>query len=51
MTVKGFKSVYPIQCMRLMTCCGMAVMRMGIFGISMRKTKAKTEYEDNDNNW
>jgi hypothetical protein len=51
MTVKGFKSVYPMQCMRLIICCGMAVMRLGMFGISMRKKKAMTGYEDNDTDW
>jgi hypothetical protein len=51
MTVKDFKSAHPTQCMRLMTCCGMAVIRMGMFGISMRKKTAMTEYENNYTDW
>lgn len=51
MTMKGFKSVYPMHCMRLIICCGTVVMRMGMLGISMRKMKTLTEYGDNDNDW
>jgi len=49
--MKGFKSVYPMHCMRLIICCGTVVMRMGMLGISMRKMKTLTEYGDNDNDW
>jgi len=35
--------VYPVQWMRLMmTCCGMAVKRLGMLGVSVRKMKALT---------
>ena len=48
MTVKRLRSdVYPVQWMGLMVmCCGMAVKRMGMLGVSVRKVKAlsvKTE--------
>jgi len=34
-------AVYPIQWMRLMMiCCGMAVKRMGMLGVCVRKMKA-----------
>jgi hypothetical protein len=41
---EGFRSVvYPMQWMGLLKiCCGMAVMRMGIVGVSVRKMKALT---------
>jgi hypothetical protein len=48
MILEGFKSVYPMQCTRLMIYCGMAVMRMEMLVISRRKMKALTEYGDND---
>jgi hypothetical protein len=43
-TGKGFKSkVYPKERMGLMMiCCGMAVKRMGMLGVSVRKMKALT---------
>jgi hypothetical protein len=42
MTVKGFRSaVYPMEWMGLMTiCCGMAVKKMGMLRVSVRKMKA-----------
>jgi hypothetical protein len=38
----GLRSaVHPVQWMGLiMTCCGMAVKRMGVLGVSVRKMKA-----------
>jgi hypothetical protein len=43
-TVKGSRSaVYPVQWMGLMMiCCGMAVKRMGMLGVSLRKMKELT---------
>jgi hypothetical protein len=43
-TVKGLRSaVYPMQWMGLiMICCGMAVKRIGMLGVSVRKVKALT---------
>jgi hypothetical protein len=42
-TVKGFKKCCISNAMeRLMTCSGMAVKRMGMLGVSVRKTKALT---------
>jgi len=36
-------AVYPVQWMRLMLiCCGMAVMRVGILGVSARKVRTLT---------
>jgi hypothetical protein len=42
--LKSFKSaVYPLQWMGLMMiCCGMAVKRMGMLGVGVRKMKALT---------
>jgi len=43
--VKGFlrSAVYPMQWMGLvMICCGVAVKRMGMLGVSVRKMKALT---------
>jgi hypothetical protein len=35
--------VYPVQGIRLMViCCGMAVKRLGMLGVSVRKMKALT---------
>jgi hypothetical protein len=35
--------MYPMQWMRLiMMCCGMAVKRMGMLGVSVRKMKTQT---------
>jgi hypothetical protein len=44
MTVKGSRcAAYPMQWIRLiMTCCGMAVKRMGMLGVSIKKLKALT---------
>jgi hypothetical protein len=43
-TVRVSRSaVYPMQWMRLMMiCCGMAVKRMGMLGVSVRKMMALT---------
>jgi hypothetical protein len=42
-TWQSFKSaVYPLQRMGLMICCGMAVKRTGMLGVSVRKMKAPT---------
>jgi hypothetical protein len=38
-------AVYPMQWMGLMICCGMAVQRMGMLGVNVRKTKELTEYD------
>jgi hypothetical protein len=48
MTVMG-----PMQWMGLMImCCGMAVKRMGMLGVSVRKMKALTvKMGDSDTNW
>ena len=35
-------AVYPMQWTRLMICCGMAVKRMGMLGVSVRRMKALT---------
>jgi hypothetical protein len=35
----------------MMICCGMAVKRMGMLGVSMRKMKALTVKKDRDTNW
>jgi hypothetical protein len=35
-------TVYPLQQTRLMICCGMAEMRMGMLGASVRKIKTLT---------
>jgi hypothetical protein len=42
--VKDFESaIYPVQWMILMMiCCGMAVKRIGMLGVNMRKMKALT---------
>jgi len=32
-------AVYPLQRTRLTICCGMAVMRTGMLGVSVRKMK------------
>jgi hypothetical protein len=32
-------TVYQMQWMGLMVCCGMAVRRMGLFGVSVRNMK------------
>jgi hypothetical protein len=38
--VKGFRgAVYPMECMGLMICCGMAVKRIGMLRVSVRKMK------------
>jgi hypothetical protein len=44
LTVKGFKSaICPTQWTRLMViCCGMAIKRMGMLGVSVTKMKALT---------
>jgi hypothetical protein len=42
-TCPGFLEnvVYPVQWMgMMMICCGMAVKRVGMFGVSVRKVKA-----------
>ena len=51
MIVKDFKSVYPMQCMRLMIFCGMTMMKMEMLGISRRKMKELPEYGDSDTDW
>jgi hypothetical protein len=48
---EGFKSVHPVHCIRLMICCGMAVKRMTMLGISRRKMKALAECGDTDTDW
>jgi hypothetical protein len=35
----------------MMMCCGMAVKRMGMLGVSVRKTKSLTEDGDCDTDW
>jgi len=41
--VKDFKTaVYPVQWMIPMICCGMAVKRIGMLGVNVRKMKALT---------
>jgi hypothetical protein len=35
----------------MMICCGMAVKRMGMLGVSVRKMKALTEGGDSDTDW
>ena len=48
--VKGLKK----RCMSnaMMTCCGMAVKRMGMLGVSVRKMKALTVGDgDSDIDW
>ena len=34
--------MYSVQWLGMMICCGMAVKRMGMLGVSMRKMKALT---------
>ena len=43
--------VCPVQWMRLMICCGMALKRMGLLGVSVRKIKVLTEDRDSDTDW
>jgi hypothetical protein len=33
-------AVYPVQWMTLMICCGMAMKRMGMLAVNVRKMKA-----------
>ena len=33
-------AVYPMHWMRLMSCCGITIERMGMLGVSVRKMKA-----------
>jgi hypothetical protein len=40
MVLRG--AVYPMHWMRLMICCGKAVKRLGMLGVSVRKLKALT---------
>jgi hypothetical protein len=43
MAVKSFeKCVYPMQWMRLMICCAMALKRMGMLAVSARRMKTMT---------
>jgi len=35
----------------MMICCGMAVKRMRMLGVSVRKIKAQTEDGDSDTDW
>jgi len=43
-TVKGFKGCcISVQCMRLMIWYGMAVKRMWVLGVSVRKIKKPTD--------
>ena len=35
----------------MMICCGMAVKRMEMLGVSVRKMKALTEGGDRDSDW
>ena len=54
MSVKGLtiSAVYPMKWVKLMIVyCGMAVKRMEILGVSVRKIKAHTEGRDNDTDW
>jgi hypothetical protein len=37
--------------MRMMICFGIAVIRIGILGISRRQMKGLAEYGDNDTDW
>ena len=47
--MKDFKSaIYPVQWMILMMiCCGMAVKRIGMLGVNVRKREG-TDCEDGD---
>jgi len=35
----------------MVICCGMAVQRMGMVGVSVWKMKAQTVEVDNENDW
>jgi hypothetical protein len=35
----------------IMICCGMAMKRMGMLGVSVRKTKADCADADSDTHW
>jgi hypothetical protein len=52
--LKGVKNccIYPVQWMGLMMVCGgMAVKRMGMLGVSVRKMKALIGDRDSDSEW
>jgi len=52
--LKGVKKccIYPVQWMGLMMVCGgMAVKRMGMLGVSVRKMKALIGDADSDTEW
>jgi len=38
-------NVYPVQWTRLIICCGMAVRRLGMLGVSIKKMEALTVKE------
>ena len=51
--MKGHKSVYPVRCMRLMKCCGMASEEGGGNITSVCKEDECTDCRDgeNDTDW